>query len=55
MREDAVLALLARAGASRTLLDELLREDALRRVSNRGRTFYVRRLPRIHADEGGSA
>jgi wyosine [tRNA(Phe)-imidazoG37] synthetase (radical SAM superfamily) len=55
MREDAALALLARAGAERTLLDELVREDALRRVSYQGHTFYVRRLPRIDADEGGSA
>jgi len=55
IREDAALALLARAGAGPSVLNELLREDALRRVSYQGHAFYMRRLPRIHADEGGDA
>jgi len=54
MREDAALALLARAGAERSLLERLVREDQLRPVAYRGHTFYVRRLPRIEAEEGGS-
>jgi wyosine [tRNA(Phe)-imidazoG37] synthetase (radical SAM superfamily) len=55
MREDAALALLARAGAERDLLDRLVREGARRPVAFQGHTFYVRRLPRIEVDEGGSA
>jgi wyosine [tRNA(Phe)-imidazoG37] synthetase (radical SAM superfamily) len=55
MREDAVLALLARAGAGRALLDRLVREDELRPVAYRGHTFYVRRLPRIEAQGGERA
>jgi wyosine [tRNA(Phe)-imidazoG37] synthetase (radical SAM superfamily) len=52
MREDAVLALLARAGAGRLLLDRLLAEDRLRAVRYRDHTFYVRRLAR---PTGGAA
>jgi wyosine [tRNA(Phe)-imidazoG37] synthetase (radical SAM superfamily) len=55
MREDAALALVARAGAERTLLERLVREDVLRPVVYQGHTFYVRRLPRIEPDEGGSS
>lgn len=44
MREDAVLALLERSGADRSLLERLLAEDRLRRVRYRDQTFYVRRL-----------
>jgi wyosine [tRNA(Phe)-imidazoG37] synthetase (radical SAM superfamily) len=55
LREDAALALLARAGAERIVLERLVREDALRPVVYQGHTFYVRRLPRVEAGEGGSA
>lgn len=51
MREDAALALLARAGADRSVLDRLVAEDRLRPVGYQGHTFYVRRLPR--AGSGG--
>jgi wyosine [tRNA(Phe)-imidazoG37] synthetase (radical SAM superfamily) len=54
MREDAALALLARAGADRSLLERLVAEDRLRKVDYRGHAFYVRRLARSEAGEGGS-
>jgi wyosine [tRNA(Phe)-imidazoG37] synthetase (radical SAM superfamily) len=55
MREDAALALLARAGAKRDLLEGLVREGELRSVAYRGHTFYVRRAPRTAAGAGGGA
>jgi wyosine [tRNA(Phe)-imidazoG37] synthetase (radical SAM superfamily) len=53
MREDAALALLARDGADRSILDHLISEDRLRPVRYRGHTFYVRRVSSIQAKEGG--
>jgi wyosine [tRNA(Phe)-imidazoG37] synthetase (radical SAM superfamily) len=47
MREDAVLDLLARAGADRRVLDRLLAEDRLRAVRYQDHTFYVQRLAGI--------
>jgi wyosine [tRNA(Phe)-imidazoG37] synthetase (radical SAM superfamily) len=47
MREDAALALLARAGADRSVLDRLLAADRLRAVRYREQTFYVPRLAGI--------
>jgi len=44
MREDAVLALLARSGAGPEVLERLLAEDRLRKVRYRDQDFYVRRL-----------
>lgn len=52
MREDAVLALLDRAGADRSLLERLVAQDRLRPVRYRDHTFYVRRFSR---DEEGGA
>jgi len=44
MREDAVLALLARAGADRGVLDHLVAENKLRPVGYRDHVFYLRRF-----------
>lgn len=44
LREDAALALLARAEADRSALARLVAEDRLRRVLYEGHVFYVRRL-----------
>jgi wyosine [tRNA(Phe)-imidazoG37] synthetase (radical SAM superfamily) len=44
MREDAALALLARAGADRSVLERLVAEGRLRRVPYQGHTFYLRSL-----------
>jgi wyosine [tRNA(Phe)-imidazoG37] synthetase (radical SAM superfamily) len=44
MREDAVLDLLARAGAGREILDRLLAAGRLRAVRYQDHTFYVQRL-----------
>jgi wyosine [tRNA(Phe)-imidazoG37] synthetase (radical SAM superfamily) len=49
MREDAVLALLARTGADRSLLERLVAEGRLCAVRYRDHTFYVRRIPRAAA------
>jgi len=43
IREDAALALLARAGADRAILDRLVTEDRLRPVQYLGQTFYTLR------------
>jgi len=45
MREDAALALLARAGADRSVLERLTAEGRLRPVPFRGHVFYVRPFP----------
>jgi wyosine [tRNA(Phe)-imidazoG37] synthetase (radical SAM superfamily) len=44
MREDAVLALLAKNQADRRVLDRLVADGQLRPVTYRDRTFYIRRL-----------
>jgi wyosine [tRNA(Phe)-imidazoG37] synthetase (radical SAM superfamily) len=44
LRESAVQALLARAGADRTVVDELLRAGSLRQVDYAGESFYIRQL-----------
>lgn len=44
LRESAVQALLARAGAGRHVVDELLRAGSLRQVDYAGETFYIRPL-----------
>jgi len=44
MRESAVRALLARAGADRNVVQELLRSGSLRQVEYAGETFYIRQL-----------
>jgi wyosine [tRNA(Phe)-imidazoG37] synthetase (radical SAM superfamily) len=54
MRKDAALALLARAGADRSVLDRLVAEDRLRPVRYREHIFYVRRLPRGETPETGA-
>ena len=46
VRESAVQAILARAGASMTVANELVSSGALRQVSHGGETFYIRRLHR---------
>jgi wyosine [tRNA(Phe)-imidazoG37] synthetase (radical SAM superfamily) len=45
MREQAVLTLLERTGAPRSLIETLIREGTLLRVTYGGDTFYMRRLP----------
>ncbi|MBW1685779.1 MAG: radical SAM protein [Deltaproteobacteria bacterium] len=55
IREDALLSLLARDGADRSILDRLISEDRLRPVRYQGHTFYVRRLSRVRAEEGGGS
>ena len=44
MREDAVLALLARAGTDRSVLERLVAEGRLCPVPYQGHTFYLRSL-----------
>ena len=44
MREDAVFALLTRNQADRAVLDRLVADSLLRRVSYRDHTFYLRRF-----------
>jgi len=44
LRETAVQALLARAGADRNVVQELLRSGSLRQVDYAGETFYIRQL-----------
>jgi len=44
LRESAVQALLAQAGADRSVLQELLRAGSLRQVEYAGETFYMRQL-----------
>jgi wyosine [tRNA(Phe)-imidazoG37] synthetase (radical SAM superfamily) len=44
MREDAVLALLSKAHADRSVLDRLVGEGALRPVTYQDRVFYLRRF-----------
>jgi len=44
LRESAVQALLARAGADRNVVQELLRSGSLRQVEYAGETFYIRQL-----------
>jgi wyosine [tRNA(Phe)-imidazoG37] synthetase (radical SAM superfamily) len=46
LRQSALDALLAKAGADQSVVERLLREDRLRRVDHAGTTFYLRRLPR---------
>ena len=45
VREQAVLTLLERTGAPRSLIETLIREGTLLRVTYGGDTFYMRRLP----------
>jgi wyosine [tRNA(Phe)-imidazoG37] synthetase (radical SAM superfamily) len=47
MREDAVLGLLRRAGREPSLIEELIEQGKLVRLTYRGRTFYIRRLPKV--------
>lgn len=47
MRSDAVLALLARAGADDSVLDQLVRQEKLVRVTYGSKDFYIRRLPKV--------
>jgi wyosine [tRNA(Phe)-imidazoG37] synthetase (radical SAM superfamily) len=44
LRESAVQALLARAGADRNVVEELLRNGSLRQVDYAGESFYIRQL-----------
>jgi hypothetical protein len=44
MREDAVLALLSKAHADRSVLDRLVGEGALTPVTYQDRVFYLRRF-----------
>jgi wyosine [tRNA(Phe)-imidazoG37] synthetase (radical SAM superfamily) len=44
LRESAVQALLARAGAGRNVVQELLRNGSLRQVEYAGESFYIRQL-----------
>jgi wyosine [tRNA(Phe)-imidazoG37] synthetase (radical SAM superfamily) len=53
LREDAALALLARAGADRSPLDQLVAEGRLRKVPYQGHVFYVLPIRREAHSEGG--
>lgn len=55
MRESAVRALLARAGAGMAVAQELVDSGALRQVSHGGAVFYIRRLrhPEVQDHERG--
>jgi len=44
MREDAVMELLAKNNADIKVLDKLIAEDKIRRLTYQGNTFYLRRL-----------
>jgi wyosine [tRNA(Phe)-imidazoG37] synthetase (radical SAM superfamily) len=46
MREEAALALLARNGADRTVLDRLVSDGSMCATEYMGHTFYIRRFPR---------
>jgi wyosine [tRNA(Phe)-imidazoG37] synthetase (radical SAM superfamily) len=48
LREDALRALLAKAGVEWPVVERLLATDALRAVDYAGHRFYHRVLPRIH-------
>ncbi len=54
MREDAVLALLARGGLGHAELDALVASGALRRLPYGGRDFYLRRLEASGATATGA-
>jgi wyosine [tRNA(Phe)-imidazoG37] synthetase (radical SAM superfamily) len=54
MREDAALALLARGGADRSVLDRLVAEARLHPVSWAGHTFFVRHTGAAEASKGCS-
>jgi len=44
MREDAVQELLRRRGKEYTLIDNLVKEEKIRKVEYNGQVFYIKKL-----------